>query len=62
MRLAVALVESPGVYGGVAAALVDEDGEVLPNQINTVLETAIGDVSTITVTFLIDGKGLCLLP
>ncbi len=60
MRLRIEIVEAAAVPGGAALALTDDQGNVLPNQISTVVETSVGDVATAVVTFLIDGKDLCL--
>ena len=60
MKFKVGIIEATAVHGGSALALMDERGNVLPNQINTIVETGVGDVATAVVTFLIDGKDLCL--
>lgn len=60
MKLRIVMLESPAVPGHMALALTDGNGVVLPNQINTMVETGVGDVATATVTFLIDGKDVCL--
>lgn len=58
MKLALKMVETPGVCGGVALALVDENDDVLPNQLSTITETGLGDLVTINVTFQVDGKNV----
>ena len=60
MKLKLGIIEAKSVHGGSELALMDERGNVLPNQINTIVETGVGDVATVVVTFLIDGKDLCL--
>lgn len=58
MKLILKMVETQGVPGGVALALVDENDEILPNQLSTITETGFGDMVTINVTFQVDGKNV----
>lgn len=60
MKLRIEAVKALAVPGGKALVLTDEHGNVLPNQINVIVETGVGDVATAVVTFMIDGKDLCL--
>lgn len=62
MKLRLEIIETRGVAGGKALALVDENGVILPNQLSVSVETSIGDVATAVVTFLVDGEHVCLYP
>lgn len=54
----VKIVDAPGVPGGRALALCDENGQPLGGQISAVVETGVGERPRITVTFGIDGKSI----
>lgn len=47
--------EASAVAGGRAVLLCDDQGEPLPMQHRVILDQAVGEGSTITVTFHIDG-------
>lgn len=53
MRLTVQMKRS---NFGTIPMICDEGGEPLPGQVETVMNGDCHDLSTITVTFLIDGK------
>ncbi|WP_260928215.1 hypothetical protein [Novosphingobium sp. 9] len=50
------MIDAPAIPGGRAIALCNEDGEMLPMQLRAVVENAVGEFGTITVTFSIDGE------
>jgi len=52
----VRIVDAPGIPGGKAVVLCDDDGVMLPQQTRVILENGIGELPTITATFVIDGK------
>jgi len=52
----IKVMDAPGVAGGQALLLCDDEGVALPQQTAAVLRQGVGEVSEITVTFLIDGK------
>lgn len=52
----VKIIDAESVQGGKAIALCDDSGEMLPMQTDVVVENGVGRVSTITVTFSIDGE------
>jgi hypothetical protein len=55
----VKLIDSAAVVGaGKALALCDDDGVMLAKQRKAVVETEAGALSTITVTFVIDGRDI----
>jgi hypothetical protein len=45
--------------GGVGVVLCWPDGEPVEGQLKTVVETGVGGVPTVTVTFAIDGTDIC---
>lgn len=51
-----------GVGGGAAIVLCDEQGNLLPCQMCSTLETGIDQIGKLTVTFLIDGRDIMLEP
>lgn len=52
----VKLIDAPGVKGGKAYALCDENGEVIGQQIAVTITNGVGETPTIAVTFLVDGQ------
>jgi len=60
MKLTADLCTAPGIPGKRAVMLCDETGEPLPNQVAVSLEQTVGEPSTITVTFRIDGDNIKL--
>jgi hypothetical protein len=52
----VKIVDAPMVQGGKAPVICDDSGKILPGQFRTVIESEVGTVPLITVTFEIDGK------
>jgi hypothetical protein len=52
----VKIVAAPGVEGGEAFALCDDDGKILDQQIETIVHTIAGEKPTVTAKFFIDGE------
>lgn len=52
----IRFIDSQAVPGGKAVALCDDQGVILPMQKRAVLESGVGEIATITVTFAVDGK------
>ena len=57
-KLFVAFVGVKGTITGKAFALLDSNGEMLPLQVETRVDTGFQDLPTITVKFLIDGTDI----
>lgn len=54
----IKIIKTPAVAGGRAVVLCDDEGEILPSQRATILETGVGELPTITVTFAVDGDSI----
>jgi len=54
----VKLIAAPGVAGGKALALCDDDGEPLPEQIGCEVRSFAGEIPTVAVTFHVTGKAI----
>jgi hypothetical protein len=60
MKLRIMMVGGCNLPGKVALVLCDEHGVMLPCQAGAVLEQNEGEMSTITVTFQVDGRDVIL--
>ncbi|WP_298090452.1 hypothetical protein [uncultured Sphingomonas sp.] len=54
----IRIADAPAIDGARALLLCDDGGEPLPMQQATILRQQIGEMSTITVTFLVDGDAI----
>jgi hypothetical protein len=58
MNLLIRIEDAPGVPGGKAIMLCSEHGVPLPHQKSVVLDQSTNEMSSITVTFGIDGESI----
>ena len=60
MKLEAKLVDAASVGGGKAIVLHDEQGNALPGQLGSTVTCHVGECSTVTVTFEVDGENVVL--
>ena len=58
MKYVVKVIASPSCRGGKAMALCTEDGRLVGRQISSSVNTEVGEIGVITVSFYIDGEDI----